>query len=183
MPIKEPNEAQYSMDFFLILAKQIEPDYYDRYDFTELQNIILEDRRIRMTYWVAKVTGKSVDRFPPVTSLDNTLTPEQLTDTKGPYFTLNRKLPLTLLIKPEQIKNVPLLFPPSIVDKNKLAFMEENLKIEKLLHRNLTKVTQVGQKNAGIREAVTLLRPYHEGRHGDWDNYANLKGNSTLGEV
>lgn len=100
MAIKEPNEAQYSMDFFLILAKQIEPDYYNRYDFAELQNIILEDRRIRMTYWVAKVTGKSVDRFPPVTSLDNTLTPEQLTDTKGPYFTLNRKLPLTLLIKP-----------------------------------------------------------------------------------
>jgi|688.fasta_scaffold1130179_1 hypothetical protein len=132
------------MDFFLILVKQIEPDYYDRYDFTELQNIILEDRRIRTTYWVAKVTGKSVDRFPPVTSLDNTLTPEQLTDTKGPYFTLNRKLPLTLLIKPEQIKNVPLLFPPSIIDKKKLAFMEENLKIEKLLHRNLTKVTQVG---------------------------------------
>lgn len=114
-----------------------------------------------MTYWVAKVTGKSVDRFPPVTSLDNTLTPEQLTDTKGPYFTLNRKLPLTLLIKPEQIKNVPLLFAPSIVDKKKLAFMEENLKMEKLLHRNLTKVTQVGQKNMGIREAVSLLRPYN----------------------
>ena len=39
--------------------------------------------------------------------------------------------------------------------------MEENLKIEKLLHRNLTKVTQVGQKNMGIREAVSLLRPYN----------------------
>lgn len=66
-----------------------------------------------MTYWVAKVTGKSVDRFPPVTSLDNTLTPEQLNDPKGPYFTLNRKLPLTLLIKPEQIKHIPLQYPPS----------------------------------------------------------------------
>jgi hypothetical protein len=88
------------MDFFNILIQQIEPDYYERYDFTELQNLILEDRRIRMTYWVAKMTGKSVDRFPPVTSLDNTLTPQQLNDPKGPYFTLNRKLPLTLLIKP-----------------------------------------------------------------------------------
>lgn len=74
-----------------------------------------------MTYWVAKVTGKSVDRFPPVTSLDNTLTTEQLNDPKGPYFTLSRKLPLTLLIKPEQIKNIPLLFAPSIVDKKKVA--------------------------------------------------------------
>lgn len=136
-----------------------------------------------MTYWVAKMTGKSVDRFPPVTSLDNTLTQEQLNDPKGSYFTLNRKLPLTLLIKPEQIKNIPLLYAPSILDKKKLAQMEENLVIEKLLHRNLTKVTQVGLKSEGIREAVSLLRPYHEGRHGDWDNYANLKGNSTKGDV
>ena len=74
-----------------------------------------------MAYWVAKVTGKSVDRFPPVTSLDNTLTQYQLNDPKGPYFTLNRKLPLTLLIKPQQIKNVPLLYPPSILDKKNLA--------------------------------------------------------------
>lgn len=93
------------------------------------------------------MTGKSVDRFPPVTSLDNTLTPQQLSDPKGPYFTLTRKLPLTLLIKPEQIKHIPLLYPPSIIDKKKLAQMEENIVIEKLLHRNLTKVTQVGLKN------------------------------------
>ena len=53
--------------------------------------------------------------------------------------------------------------------------------IEKLLHRNLTKVTQVGTKNEGIREAVSLLRPYHEGRHGDWDNYSGLKGTSVKG--
>jgi len=76
-----------------------------------------------MTYWIAKITCKSVDRFPPVTSLDNTLTPQQLNDPKGPYFTLNRKLPLTLLIKPEQIKHIPLLYAPSILDKKKLAQM------------------------------------------------------------
>ena len=69
------------------------------------------------------------------------------------------------------------------MDKKKLAKMEENLKIEKLLHRNLTKVTQVGEKTEGIREAVSLLRPYHEGRHGDWDNYSSLRGNNAKGEV
>ena len=161
LPVRQSNQIQYSLDFFNILVNQIEPDYYDRYNFTELQNLILEDRRIRMTYWVAKVTGKSVDRFPPVTSLDNTLTQQQLNDPKGPYFTLNRKLPLTLLIKPEQIKYIPLQYPPSILDKKKLAPMEQNLVIEKLLHRNLTKVTQVGEKGEGIRQAVSLLRPYH----------------------
>lgn len=107
---------------------------------------MLEDRRIRITYWVAKLTGKSVDRFPPVTSLDNTLTLEQLKSPKSPFFTLNRKLPLPLLIKTEQIKHVPLLFNPSIVDKPKLYQMEQNLKTEKLLHRNLTKVMSVGIK-------------------------------------
>lgn len=48
---------------------------------------------------MSKIVGKSMDRFPPVTSLDNTLTPEQLKDPKSPFFTLQRKLPLPLLIK------------------------------------------------------------------------------------
>ena len=81
---------------------------------------MLEDRRIRIAYWTAKLTNKSVDRFPPVTSLDNTLTNEQLRSPKSPFFTLNRKLPLPLMIKTEQIRNQPLLFNPSIVDKPKL---------------------------------------------------------------
>lgn len=136
------------------------------------------------------MTGKPIDRFPPVTSLDNTLTVKQLRDPKSVFFTLVRKLPLTLLIKTENIKNVPLNFNPSIVDKNKLYHIEENLKMEKLLHRNLTKVMTVGnnnenqkEKGSSIRDAVTLLRPYNEGRHGDWNNYAGLTGNSVKGEI
>jgi len=35
----------------------------------------------------------------------------------------------------------------------------------------------------GIREAVSLLRLYDEGRHGDWNNYSNLKGTNNKGEV
>ena len=62
------------MHFFDLLMQEMESDDYERYDFTALQNLGLEDRRIRITYWVAKLTGKSVDRFPPVTTLDNTLT-------------------------------------------------------------------------------------------------------------
>lgn len=46
------------------------------------------------------------------------------------------------------------------------------------MHRNLTKVTTVGQRESGGKMAVTLLRPYHEGRHGEWNNYSGLKGNS-----
>ncbi len=126
-----------------------------------MQNLILEDRRIRVSYWVSKIVSKSIDRFPAVTTLDNTLTPEQLKDPKSPFFTLSRKLPLPLLIKPEQIKNVPLLYPPSIMDKPKLYPIEHNLVLEKTLHRNLTKVLTVGEKSKGMKEAVTLLRPYN----------------------
>lgn len=61
--------------------------------------------------------------------------------------------------------------------------MEENLVTEKLLHRNLTKVISVGTKGKSIKQAVTLLRPYHEGRHGDWDNYSSLNGTSKKGDV
>jgi hypothetical protein len=132
------------MDFFKLLLQEIDTDYYDRYDFTELQNLVLEDRRIRVSYWVSKIVSKSIDRFPAVTTLDNTLTPQQLKDPKSPFFTLTRKLPLPLLIKQEQIKNVPLLFPPSIMDKPKLYPMEANLALEKTLNRNLTKVISVG---------------------------------------
>ena len=44
-------------------------------------------------------------------------------------------------------------------------------------------MTLVGEKGEGTREAVSLLRPYPERRHGDWDNYSGLKGNSTIGDV
>ena len=107
-----------------MLLKEIQCDYYERYDFRELQNLLLEDRRIRIVYWVSKITSKSVDRFPSVTTLDNTLTVEQLKDPKSPFYTLTRKLPLPILVKPEFLKNVPLNFPPSIIDKPKLFPME-----------------------------------------------------------
>jgi hypothetical protein len=34
-----------------------------------------------------------------------------------------------------------------------------------------------------MKEAVTLLRPYNEGRHGEWDNYSSLKGNNKKADV
>lgn len=82
-------------------------------------------------------------------------------DPKSAFFTLERKLPLSLLVKQEQIKNVPVSFPPSIMDKPKLYQMEQNLVTQKSMHRNLTKVLNVGDKSKGVKEAVTLLRPYN----------------------
>lgn len=58
--IKEPKEVEYNMHFVEALIKDLETDYYERYDFTELQSVILEDRRIRMVYWISKLTQKPV---------------------------------------------------------------------------------------------------------------------------
>lgn len=118
--IKEPKEVEYNMHFVEVLIKDLETDYYERYDFTELQNVIMEDRRIRMTYWISKLTQKPVERFPAVTTLDNSLTLQQLTDPKSVFYTLKRTKPLPLLIKVDDIKHTPLHFEKSILDKKRL---------------------------------------------------------------
>lgn len=41
-----------------------------------------------MAYWIGKIVQKPPESFPPVTSLDNTLTKKQLSDPKSPFFTL-----------------------------------------------------------------------------------------------
>jgi hypothetical protein len=136
----------YNMHFVEVLIKDLETDYYERYDFTELQNLILEDRRIRMVYWISKLTQKPVERFPAVTTLDNSLTAQQLSDPKSAFFTLKRTKPLPLLIRVEDIKNTPLNFEKSIIDKKRLYDPEQNIVVEKKMHRNLTKVSTVGEK-------------------------------------
>lgn len=176
--IKEPKEIQYSMEIIEYLINRLETDYYGRYDFTELQHLILEDRRIRMAYWIGKIVQKPPENFPPVTSLDNTLTRSQLTDPKSPFFTLERTKPLTLTLKKQEVKQTPLNFNASIIDKPKLHGIEMNLAVEKKVHRNLAKVSIVGVPNKEGKIAATMLRDYNEGRHGDWDNYSGLKGNS-----
>jgi len=63
-----------------------------------------------------------------------------------------------LLIKVEDIKHTPLNFEKSILDKKRLYDPEQNIVVEKRMHRNLTKVSTVGERQSGGKMAVTLLR-------------------------
>ena len=47
----KPVELQYTKKHIEQLIKSVDLDYYDRYDFIHLQNLIEEDRRIRMFFW------------------------------------------------------------------------------------------------------------------------------------
>lgn len=40
----------------LIKDLETESDYYDRYEFVDLKKMILEDRILRINYWVSKIT-------------------------------------------------------------------------------------------------------------------------------
>jgi nucleoside diphosphate kinase len=61
---KPPNEIIYTKEHALKLISYLKTDYYDRYDFEELQNLINEDRRIRLNFWVSKMLHKPIESFP-----------------------------------------------------------------------------------------------------------------------
>lgn len=61
--LTEPHEIMYTETHLRELIKDLETDYYDRYDFDDLQKIILEDRRLRINYWVSKITHKPIEKF------------------------------------------------------------------------------------------------------------------------
>lgn len=53
----------YSRDHLIELLKDLDTDYYDRFEFNDLQKMILEDRRLRINYWVSKITKKPIEKF------------------------------------------------------------------------------------------------------------------------
>jgi len=77
------------------LIKDLETDYYDRYEFDDLQKIVLEDRRLRINYWVSKITHKPIEKFknPNLLNINEKVNRK---DIKNPYFTLSRILPISL---------------------------------------------------------------------------------------
>jgi hypothetical protein len=48
-----PPEIMYTREHVTELLKPVETDYYGRYEFNDLQKMILEDRRLRMNYWTS----------------------------------------------------------------------------------------------------------------------------------
>lgn len=93
--LKEPDEIMYKEEHVRELLADLETDYYERYEFDDLQKMILEDRRLRINYWVSKITKKPIEKFKNPNLLNKN---EKVVrdDIKNPYFSLQRILPISL---------------------------------------------------------------------------------------
>lgn len=85
--LTEPPEIMYTELHLRELIKDLETDYYDRYEFDDLQKLIMEDRRLRINYWVSKITHKPIEKFKNPNLL-NWNEKVNRKDIKNPYFTL-----------------------------------------------------------------------------------------------
>jgi hypothetical protein len=66
--------------------------------------MIVEDRRLRMNYWVSKIIKKPIEKFKNPNLLNKNEKVNR-NDIKNPYFSLSRVLPISLHM--EKTKIVP----------------------------------------------------------------------------
>jgi hypothetical protein len=93
--LSEPEEIMYKDEHVRELLRDLETDYYERYEFEDLQKMILEDRRLRINYWVSKITKKPIEKFKNPNLLNKNEKVDR-NDIKNPYFSLSRILPISL---------------------------------------------------------------------------------------
>ena len=103
MEIKEPYEFQHNKSTLSELFKILETDFYGRYKFEEMQRVILEDRRIRLNAWVAKILSIPVQKIKRNKHMNPRISKKERADPKSLHFTLNRVIPLTSLKKKDDI--------------------------------------------------------------------------------
>ena len=161
---KPPQEIVYTKNHILKLISMLDVDYYDRYNFIELQNVIMEDRRIRTNFWVSKMLNKPIEQFPNPKLINFNGEEKQLKEMKNPRskdFTILRTNPIIVINKDRNtIKKTVLQHP--ILQKEKLTPHEISVKIEKLSQRNIGLVSDPGAPSIGadIKNNMLLLRNY-----------------------
>jgi hypothetical protein len=161
---KPPKEIIYTKNHILKLISILEVDYYDRYNFIELQNVIMEDRRIRMNFWVSKMLNKPIEQFPNPKLINFSGEEKQLKEMKNPKskdFTILRHNPIVVINKDRNAIQKTVLQHP-ILQKEKLTPHEIAVKVEKLSQRNIGLVSDPGQESIGadIKNNMILLRNY-----------------------
>jgi hypothetical protein len=154
---KHPPEICYTKSHIENLLKNLEVDYYDRYDFNEIQNLIMEDRRIRLNFWVSSIIGKPPGSFKNP-KLINHLSYKEINDVKSKNFTILRTKPLKVKDKEEEnLKSIVLEHP--ILLKEKLTDHELNQKIEKLYNKNLCSVSNMTERgDKALVSNIVLMR-------------------------
>ena len=66
--------------------------------------MIIEDRRLRINYWISKIIHKPIEKFKNPNLLNKNPKVDR-TDIKNPYFSLQRQLPISVHM--ERTKIVP----------------------------------------------------------------------------
>lgn len=154
-----PSELIYTIEHVKDLLKNAEIDYYNRYDYESLQNLILEDRRIRMNYWISKFILKPPENF-KIPQLINPLTKHEISNMKSHKFTLLRTKPIVVKnLESEELRDLIILHPMFI--KTKLSDFEIKNMIMKLFNRNFYKVSTDTTKNdMSMASNMILMRNY-----------------------
>jgi hypothetical protein len=160
-----PEEIHYTKQHVEKLLKVADVDFYDRFDFYELQNLINEDRRIRLNFWVHKIIGKPPSAFKnPKLINTGQFSSEDIKDIhnlKSKNFSLLRTLPIKVSNEKEEKLKTYILEHPVFL-KEKLSGQEVNQKIEKLLSNNLYKIAGTeDHNNTGVVNNMILLRNYN----------------------
>lgn len=60
LDLMTPTEIMYTRDDIIALLETLETDYYNWYEFSDLQKMILEDWRVRINYWTSLITKKPI---------------------------------------------------------------------------------------------------------------------------
>ena len=98
LDLMTPTDIMYTWDDIIALLETLETDYYNRYEFSDLQKMILEDRRVRINYWTSLITKKPIQKFKNPNLLN--VNPKVERDNiKNPYFTIRRIVPISIYWK------------------------------------------------------------------------------------
>lgn len=182
--LHEPNEIMYTREHVAELLKPVETDYYGRYEFNDLQKMILEDRRLRMNYWTSKITHKPIEKFknPNLLNINEKV---DRNDIKNPYFTLSRILPISLHMEKTKVISTDVTYDKLHFDfKSKYLQSQQDQIVERQIGKDFHRVAGIENAQDNTLAHNTLItRNYNDGRHGGWDNYISYKGTGTASYV
>ena len=145
LSLTEPHEIMYKEEHVVELLKELETDYYDRYEFDDLQKMIIEDRRLRMNYWVSKITKKPIEKFKNPNLL-NVNEKVDRNDIKNPYFSLHRILPISLYMEKTKVVRKDTGYDKLHFDfRSKLLQNEQDQIIEKTIEKEYHRVVDISE--------------------------------------
>ena len=184
LEIKEPREFMYNKTHIATLFNKLDSDYFGRYNFQQIQNVILEDRRIRMNNWAAKILDISPLRVHKNRLLNPASLAKSLNDCKIPNdpnsvsYSENRMYPLTAPKRSSKFRSASTDFDPSYKKTSQKFSKNMEYHVQnKLLMRHYHKINDIDHinKSDDARGMILMLKNYNEGKDANWAKHAPLK--------